>query len=305
MDHEELMDKLGERIKENYAALEQRWLRESSVPDILADAEWVAAVKIIAENYKYCVSYDAATELLKIQNPLDALADIWVSQTDNNVLEMPELVDHEIDHDWLMDYEDYEQEGMSEQDAINRGNIKETMEKSDVQIENTPMYRHSAEYAVQHGEAFSYYESFNANLACAEAIEKAVGDNYHDYCLDSKATISQVGRKFGMERFTYVLANTVQCKAHDGRISERNKRWAETIPVAEDTSVKGENRNLSFVVDRVNPGLIDLLVNQVRKTIDRERIEGEKKPSILEKIKQHAVSAPCSETKKTRKETVL
>ena len=179
------------------------------------------------------------------------------------------------------------------------------MDESEVQVENTPVYRHSAEYAVQHGEAFSYYESFDANQKCAEAIEKAVRENYRDNCLDSRATIAQVGQKFGMERFTYVLANTVQCKAYDGRITETSKRWAATIPVTEDTSVKGENRNLYFVVDRVNPGLIDLIVNQVRKTIDRERIAGEKKPSILEKIKQHDVSAPYAKKQKRQKETVL
>ena len=180
------------------------------------------------------------------------------------------------------------------------------MDESEVQIENIPVYRHSAEYAVQHGEAFSYYESFDANQKCAAAIEKAVRDNYRDNRLDSKAVLAQVGQVHGMERLSYVLANTVQCKAHDGRISESSKRWAATIPVAEDASVKGEKRNLYFVVDRVNPGLIDLLVNQVRNTVNRERIDGEKKPSILEKLKRHAVPAPGSQKQKThKKETVL
>ncbi len=91
------------------------------------------------------------------------------------------------------------------------GIIQETMDRSDIPVENIPVYRHSAEYAVQHGEAFSYYESFDANQKCAAAIEKAIGDNYRDNHLDSKAALAQVGQKFGMERFTYVLANTVQC----------------------------------------------------------------------------------------------
>ena len=186
------------------------------------------------------------------------------------------------------------------------GIIQETMDRSEVQVENIPVYRHSAEYAVQHGEAFSYYESFDANQKCAAAIEKAVEDNYHDNHLDSKAVMAQVGKVHGMERLTYVLANTIQCKAHDGRISESSKRWAASIPVADDTSVKGEKRNLYFVVDRVNPGLIDLLVSQVRNALSQERIDGEKKPSILEKLKQHAVSVPGSSKPKThKKETVL
>ena len=186
------------------------------------------------------------------------------------------------------------------------GIIQETMDRSEVQVENIPVYRHSAEHAVQHGEAFSYYESFDANQKCAAAIEKAVEDNYRDNHLDSKAVLAQVGKVHGKERLTYVLANTVQCKVHDGRISEGNKRWAATIPVADDTSVKGEKRNLYFVVDRVNPGLIDLLVSQARNTFSRERIDGEKKPSILEKLKQHAVPAAGSPNPKThKKEPVL
>lgn len=186
------------------------------------------------------------------------------------------------------------------------GIIQETMDRSDIPVENIPVYRHSAEYAVQHGEAFSYYESFDANQKCAAAIEKAVEDNYRDNRLDSKAVLAQVGKVHGMERLTYVLANTIQCKAHDGRISESSKRWAATIPVADDTSVKGEKRNLYFVVDRVNPGLIDLLVSQARNTLSRERIDGEKKPSILEKLKQHAVPAAGSPNPKAhKKETVL
>ena len=66
------------------------------------------------------------------------------------------------------------------------GIIQETMDRSEVQVENIPVYRHSAEYAVQHGEAFSYYESFDANQKCAAAIEKAVEDNYRDNHLDSR-----------------------------------------------------------------------------------------------------------------------
>jgi hypothetical protein len=110
MDREELWQKFDERIKENYEELEQHWLRDCYVPDILEDVEWIAAVKIIAENARSCVSDDAARQLLGIQKPLEALADIWVSHTDSTLLDMPDVIDREIDHDWLMDYEDYETE---------------------------------------------------------------------------------------------------------------------------------------------------------------------------------------------------
>ena len=163
-------------------------------------------------------------------------------------------------------------------------------EKSAVQIREIPVYRHSAEYAIQHGEIEAYRDSFKTNMDCRDAIEKAIGDNYGDNRLDTKTTSVQLGQKFGMERVSYVLANTIRCKDHDGRISDGNKRWAATVPVAEDRSEWGDNRNLRFIVDRTNPGLVDLLVNQVRKDLALKKTAPEKKPSILEKLQKTPTS---------------
>ncbi len=166
----------------------------------------------------------------------------------------------------------------------------ESKDKSAVQIKEIPVYRHSAEYAIQHREIEAYRDSFKANMDCRDAIEKAIGDNYGDNRLDTKTTSVQLGQKFGMERVSYVLANTIRCKDHDGRISDGNKRWAATVPVAEDRSEWGDNRNLRFIVDRTNPGLVDLLVNQVRKDLALEKTAPEKKPSILEKLQKTQTS---------------
>ena len=168
----------------------------------------------------------------------------------------------------------------------------DTKDKSASQIKEIPVYRHSAEYAIQHGEIEAYRDSFKANMDCRDAIEKAIGDNYRDNRLDSRTTSVQLGQKFGMERVSYVLANTIQCKNHDGRISDGNKKWASTVPLAEDRSEWGENRNLRFVVDRTNPGLVDLLVNQVRKDLTQEKAAPEKKPSILEKLQKAQAVEP-------------
>jgi len=178
-------------------------------------------------------------------------------------------------------------------------------EKTSAQIKDIPVYRHSAEYAIQNGEIEAYRDSFKANMDCREAIEKAIGDNYRDNRLDSKTTSVQLGQKFGMERVSYVLANTIRCKDHDGRISDGNKRWAAAIPVAEDRSEWGENRNLRFIVDKTNPGLVDLLVNQVRKDMAKEQEAGEKKPSVLEKLQKSRVAISGAETPKKHKEAVL
>ena len=181
----------------------------------------------------------------------------------------------------------------------------DSKEKSAVQIKEIPVYRHSAEYAIQHGEIEAYRDSFKANMDCRNAIEKAIGDNYRDNRLDSKNISVQLGQNFGMERVSYVLANTIRCKDHDGRISDGNKKWAATVPVAEDRSEWGDNRNLRFIVDKTNPGLVDLLVNQVRKDLAKEQEAGEKKPSVLEKLQKSRAAISGAESPKKHKEAVL
>ena len=51
-------------------------------------------------------------------------------------------------------------------------------DKTFAQLKDIPVYRHSAEYAIQHGEIEAYRDSFKANMDCREAIEKAIGLRY-------------------------------------------------------------------------------------------------------------------------------
>lgn len=129
--------------------------------------------------------------------------------------------------------------------------------------DTTPIYFHSATYAHEHGELDQYRASHKANIACKEAIEQAIADNYRDNRLGS-ACVQQVLQQFDYDRIFYVLANTVRQKDYDGRISRDNKTWAQTIPVCEDKDGFGYDRNVSFVVDRSHPGLMDLFLTQAR-----------------------------------------
>ena len=136
MEHEKIMEQLGARIKENYERLEHHWLHECYVPDILEDAMWIAAVKLVVKNFPSWVSNDAAIQLLKIQDPLEALADIWVSETGHGFLEMSDVIDREIDHDWLMDYEDYDPGAKSVRDESR--NYSTYVEGSDSDVAAKP-----------------------------------------------------------------------------------------------------------------------------------------------------------------------
>ena len=95
--------------------------------------------------------------------------------------------------------------------------------------------------------------------------------------------------KFGAERVQFILANTIQHKNRDGRISQDNKVWAKTIPMPEDS---GTSRHCAYlVVDGVNPGLTDLFTRQARKTMQEQQ-----KSSVLQKLRQepsiHKPAAP-------------
>ena len=131
-------------------------------------------------------------------------------------------------------------------------------------MDKTPVYKYPASYAKENGELELYRASNKANVACKEAIEKAITDHYFDNVLHHGA-VKEVVDQFGFERTLYVLANTVRQKDWDGRISNDNKAWAQTIPVFENPDAWGNDRNCAFVVDRPHTGLTDLFINQARR----------------------------------------
>jgi len=76
----------------------------------------------------------------------------------------------------------------------------------------TPLYKHNAEYAREHGELEIYRSSMKANVACKEVIEAAIHGHFDGMHLD-KAAVSDVIETCGLERTCYVVANSVQQKA--------------------------------------------------------------------------------------------
>ncbi len=140
-------------------------------------------------------------------------------------------------------------------------------------------YFHSAAYASEHGETDAYWLSDQANFSCKVAIEQAISAHYRDNRLDTASAVQEILEEFGAERMNFILANTIQHKDADGRISRNNKAWAKTIPMPEDK--ESFRRNAYLVVDQVNPGLVDLFTRQARKTVQEKE-----KGSVLQKLKQ-------------------
>ena len=165
---------------------------------------------------------------------------------------------------------------------------------------NTPIYPHSGDYAKEHDEIKEYVASYQANVACKKAIEKAIGEHYDGAHLDSDLAVKQVMDAFGPDRTSYVLANTVQHKDWDVRISSGNKEWAITIPVIEDKGHFGD-RTRDFVVDS-HPGLMNMFVSQARKDLKEREQTKEKKPSVLKKLKDAAKESKASTAPRKTKE---
>ena len=153
-------------------------------------------------------------------------------------------------------------------------------------VKECPLYLHDAAYAVAHNEMEHYTASLRISAACKNMIEDAIAAAYQDNSLKyvqeaSKAVIDT----FGFDRTMFVLANTIRMKSYDGRISPENKAWAQTIPMCENSR--------DVIVDRCNPGLLDLFTNQVRKDFAAEQARSQQKTSVREKL--HGVPARTAE----------
>ena len=127
-------------------------------------------------------------------------------------------------------------------------------------MDKTPIYKESFEYAYNHGEEEQHRASNHANIACKKAIETAIASHYHDNRLDTQAAVQEVVKQFGYERMFYVLANTVQTQGTDGRVSQANKKWAQTIPIVFERG----KRDTSYLITQTHPGLLDMFVSSAR-----------------------------------------
>jgi hypothetical protein len=157
------------------------------------------------------------------------------------------------------------------------------MAKVHAETRDLPVYRHTFDYAVAHGEEKQYRDSFHANVACKGAIEKAISQHYAHNCMDALAS-QQVVHEFGFDRTMYVLANTIQLKDWDGRFSLDNKAWASTIQIAGGDEGVRDHR-WKFVVDKSHPGLTDMFTAMVR----HDQAESEKqRASIRALLRAHS-----------------
>lgn len=135
------------------------------------------------------------------------------------------------------------------------------------------VYRNTAAYAKENGEIQKWRDSKAENIACRDAMDRTVAENFDGAHLKTEAILDSVIAAYGKERVELILAATILEKAHDGRFSRDNKEWAASVPMPE-----GEKTYL--VSDRTHPILLDALAKEYRVNYS------EKKPSAMDKLKQ-------------------
>ena len=125
-------------------------------------------------------------------------------------------------------------------------------------MDKTPVYQLPFDYAQAHDECAQYNASLDANIACKEAIETAIGRYYGHNRLGAVPAVRDVVKQFGYERTLYGLANTVQRLEHDGRISRKNKEWAWKTPFGADPKCA------YFIITNCHPGLLNIFLDTAR-----------------------------------------
>ena len=145
-------------------------------------------------------------------------------------------------------------------------------------MNDTYLYPYSSAEAKERDELPLWRESHKANIACRNAIEDAIRQNFDGMHLD-KNCITPVLEEYGYKRTAWVLANTLHELKWDGRFGHANKQWAERACIPKDI-----NHNSDFVV-RSHPAVLDGFVTFYRKAVQAldlfGAVLGAEKPALV------------------------
>ena len=100
-------------------------------------------------------------------------------------------------------------------------------------MNDTYLYPYSSAEARERNELSLWRESHKANIACRNAIEDTIRQNFDGMHLH-KDCLTPVLEEYGYKRTAWVLANTLHELKWDGRFGHANKQWAEKIYIPTD-----------------------------------------------------------------------
>ncbi len=133
-------------------------------------------------------------------------------------------------------------------------------------MKNITLYPHSFSEAKRNDEVQTYYDSHKANVSCKMAIDETINLNYTGTNLE-KGSAKQIIDVYGFDRTAYVLANSIQQRSHDVRITNDNKQWAKSFFVPPDI-VQGIDQRLEFQVS-ADTGLLNIFTNQYKQEFEQ------------------------------------
>lgn len=134
-------------------------------------------------------------------------------------------------------------------------------------MNKTYLYPYSAKEARERNELSLWRESHRANIACRDAIEDTIRQNFDGMYLNEDC-LAPVLTVYGYKRTAWVLANTLHELKWDGRFSPANKQWAERRYIPQD-----ERHNAEITV-RSHPAVLDGFVSLYRKAVQALNLFG-------------------------------
>ena len=134
-------------------------------------------------------------------------------------------------------------------------------------MNETYLYPYSAKEARERNELSLWRESHRANIACREAIEDTIRQNFDGMYLNEDC-LALVLTAYGYKRTAWVLASTLHELKWDGRFSPANKQWAERRYIPQD-----ERHNAEITV-RSHPAVLDGFVSLYRKAVQALNLFG-------------------------------
>ncbi len=147
-----------------------------------------------------------------------------------------------------------------------------------------PVYHQSGSYARMTGDLDVYRASAQANQACKEAIEQIIRENFDGMRLP-RGLAERIIDQFGPDRVSWMLANTIRQKMHDGRFGLDNKNWALNVPVQPNMAM-GHDQNVYLTIE-THPAVLDGFIRHARAAMETRA-----EPSLQEQL-QKAKAAPA------------
>lgn len=134
-------------------------------------------------------------------------------------------------------------------------------------MNETYLYPYSAKEARERNELSLWRESHRANIACREAIEDTIRQNFDGMYLNEDCLVPVLAA-YGYKRTERVLTATLQELSWDGRFSLANKQWAERHYIPQD-----ERHNAEITI-RSHPAVLDGFVSLYRKAVQALNLFG-------------------------------